>query len=158
MSEQEKKSLSESEVEIIRNAFTEAAIRLTNVIVDQVSAPRNDGSYKHHLYDIPFQLNGQPSKEWSKRFMDAWDNEMQQCPADKPESIKVIDDKIVLYGTRMEDVAYCHLRELKKAVHVANTTASIPAQKLTELLTNAKKRQIAWKTHIKNMADQLDFS
>jgi hypothetical protein len=106
--------------------FTWEPVHILNVIVDEVIAPRNDGSRGSALYRIPFQLSRSPTRLWCDLFVRAWDHPSSYTTRHRPGIARVEGDRIVLNRTTIEEVAEVHRDTLVLALAEAN-------QKMTEI-------------------------
>lgn len=52
-------------------------IRILELIVSEVTQPRNDGTRGSALYAVPFRLSRVPSPIWEKGFLQTWDSPPQ---------------------------------------------------------------------------------
>ncbi len=125
-------------------------IKITGILVDEVTEPRNDGSSGSALYRIPFNLNQTPSVEWVRLFINAWDRPSRFTSMHRPGIASVHGSKIILDGTSIEEVEKYHKDTLKLAVQTAN-------QKLSEVLLErkelAKQKEKQREQHQKNIDD-----
>jgi hypothetical protein len=74
-------------------------IRILNVIVDEVTSPRADGTRGSALYAIPLRLSDYPSAEWSRIFTSTWDRPPSFTTMHRPGIARVQGNRIVLDGT-----------------------------------------------------------
>ena len=95
-------------------------IRITGIIKDEISEPRNDDSPRSALYSIPFSLSGTPDTEWSRLFVRIWDNPPSFTTMHRPKIASVYGDKVVLNGTTIEEVERYHKKTLQLVVSVTN--------------------------------------
>ncbi len=95
-------------------------IKITGVILDEVTQPKLDGTAGSALYRIPFRLSRQPSPEWSKLFVHTWDMPPRATSMHRPRIARVTADKIILDGTTMEEVQKYHKETLQLCVTEAN--------------------------------------
>jgi hypothetical protein len=49
-------------------------IRLIEIVANEVGTPRNNGTPGSALYRVPIRLSRSPSAEWSRCFVETWDN------------------------------------------------------------------------------------
>jgi hypothetical protein len=95
-------------------------IRILNIVVDEVTAPRNDGTRGSALYCVPFQLSRRPSSEWADGFVHNWDHPPQWDTSHRPGIARVSGDKIYLDGTTIEEVRDTHRQTLMLALDATN--------------------------------------
>src|SRR6267378_1916632 len=95
-------------------------IKITRIIVEEVTEPRNDGTDGSALYSIPFALSRQPPSEWAILFLDAWDRPFHYTTMHRPGIASVRGSTVTLNGTTIEEVARYHRNTLQLAVDEAN--------------------------------------
>src|SRR5690606_15391603 len=79
-------------------------IKIKGILADEVSEPKNDGTIGSALYKIPFELNRVPNSTWRKIFINAWDHPESYDNMHRPGIASVLGNKIILYGTTIEEV------------------------------------------------------
>ncbi len=89
-------------------AGAEGPIRITGVIVDEVTEPRPDGTGGSALYRIPLRLSRRPSHEWAGLFERTWDHPPRWTTMHRPGIVSVQGDRVILDGTTMEEVERYH--------------------------------------------------
>jgi hypothetical protein len=105
------------------SSFTPAAfdpVRITGVVVDEVGAPRGDGTRGSALYVVPFQLSRQPPAGWDDAFVANWDRPPRFTSMHRPGIASVHGDRIILDGTTVQEVERYHRETLILAVNEAN--------------------------------------
>lgn len=95
-------------------------IKIVGMIEDEVSTPRGDGTPGGDLYRIPFQLSGQPPREWCERFLRAWKHPQAFTLMHRASIARVEGDRIVLDGTTIQEVEIAHRDTLLLCVQQAN--------------------------------------
>ena len=95
-------------------------VRILGVVVDQVTAPRNDGTPGSALYRIPFQLSRRPSSDWASVFVQKWDRPTSFTTSHRPGIASVVGDKVYLDGTTIEEVETTHRDTLVLALQEMN--------------------------------------
>ena len=95
-------------------------IKIVGIIASEVGTPRNDGTQGSALYAVPFQLSRRPSSEWARRFAEVWSNPPSYSTRHRPSIARVEDDRIILDGTTVEEVAEVHRDTLKVVVEKVN--------------------------------------
>jgi hypothetical protein len=83
-------------------------IKVTGVIVEEVTQPRNDGTRGSGLYAVPFRLSRSADSVWADLFVNNWDRPPQWTSMDRPGIASVYGSKVVLDGTTMEEVERYH--------------------------------------------------
>ena len=95
-------------------------IRITRVIVEEVTEPRNDGTSGSALYTIPFQLSARPPADWGSLFVKHWNRPPRYTTMHRPGIARVSGNKILLEGTTIEEVKDYHRDTLQLAVNATN--------------------------------------
>jgi hypothetical protein len=95
-------------------------IKITRVIVEDITAPRNDGTHGNALYSIPFALSRRPPTEWAKMFGGNWSHPPQFTTMHRPGIASVQGATITLNGTTIEEVESYHRDTLQLAVAETN--------------------------------------
>ena len=95
-------------------------LRITRVIVEEVTEPRNDGTRGSALYTIPFQLSARPPADWGSLFEKHWNRPPRYTAMHRPGIARVSGNKILLEGTTIEEVKDYHRDTLKLAVDATN--------------------------------------
>lgn len=123
-------------------------IRILNIITDEITTPKMDGTRGSALYKIPFQLSRKPSKLWSKLFVQVWDSPPRFTSMHRPGIASVVGDKIVLDGTTIDEVRQYHKDTLDLCIAETNKKAKESAEKIQkqEILEQQKRDE-----HFKNV-------
>lgn len=95
-------------------------IRITRVIVEDITEPRNDGTRGSMLYSIPFALSRRPPSEWGELFIPNWDRPPRWTARHRPGIARIDDSIISLNGTTIEEVERYHRDTLQLAVDQTN--------------------------------------
>jgi hypothetical protein len=95
-------------------------IRILNVIVDEVTSPRLDGTQGSALYAIPLQLDRSPTSEWAEIFEHTWKHPPSSTSMHRPGIAGVQGDRIVLDGTTIEEFREYHRDTLKGVMKETN--------------------------------------
>ena len=95
-------------------------IKITGVIVDDVTTPKMDGTRGSGLYAVPFQLSRRPSKEWAEAFEHTWKNPPRFTNMHRPGIGRVSGDRVILDGTTIEEVQNVHRETLILVVDRVN--------------------------------------
>jgi len=96
------------------------SIRILNIVVDEVTTPRNDGSRGSALYAIPLQLSCDPSSEWSAIFEQVWNHPPEYTGMHRPGIARVEGDRIILDGTTPDEFEKYHRNTLKLVMKETN--------------------------------------
>jgi TIR domain-containing protein len=132
-------------------------IRITEILADDVSQPRNDGTRGSALYAVPFQLSRTPSSIWKKAFLQTWEHPPTWTSMHRPGIARIQGDRIILDGTTLEEVERYHQTTLLQAVSAANSVeAQIQAASLKQEALQGKKSEEHRKS-VKEAAKRIKF-
>ena len=95
-------------------------IKVTRVIVEDITEPRNDGTRGSALYSIPFALSRTPPPEWEKLFTENWNHPPRFTTMHRPGIAKIHGATVTLDGTSIEEVERYHRDTLQLAVAQTN--------------------------------------
>ena len=95
-------------------------IRITRVIVEDVTEPTNDGSAGSALYAVPFALSRRPPSEWAQAFTANWDHPSRWTSMHRPGIARVSGTTVTLDGTTIEEVERYHRDTLQLVVAETN--------------------------------------
>jgi hypothetical protein len=95
-------------------------IKITRVVVEDVTEPRNDGTAGSALYSVPFALSSQPPSEWTQLFSENWNHPPRWTTMHRPGIARVSGSTICLNGTTIEEVEQYHRDTLQLAVDETN--------------------------------------
>lgn len=95
-------------------------IKITRVIVEDITSPRNDGTHRSALYSIPFALSRRPPSEWAQMFSGNWSHPPRHTGRHRPGIASVQGATVWLNGTTIEEVEECHRDTLQLAVAETN--------------------------------------
>lgn len=112
-------------------------IKITRLIVEKVTEPRNDGTPGSALYAIPFALSQRPHPVWQKLFIQNWNRPPSFTQMHRPGIARIKGSTVILDGTTIEEVEKYHRNTLLSAVAATN-------QEFRKWLDN-QNRINAWK-------------
>ena len=95
-------------------------IKITRVIVEEVTEPRNDGTRGCALYTVPFALSRRPPSEWAQIFVATWDHPPQWSTMHRPGIARVSGATVTLNGTTIEEVEQVHRDTLQLTLDETN--------------------------------------
>jgi hypothetical protein len=95
-------------------------IKITRVIVEDITEPRNDGTPGSALYSIPFALSRRPSSEWVQLFTENWNHPPRWTSMHRPGIATVSGATVVLNGTTIAEVERYHRDTLQLAISETN--------------------------------------
>lgn len=146
------------DVAILSRAISEEEpIKVRGILVNEVSQPKNDGTYGSALYRIPFELNRSPSYEWVKLFISAWDRPSSFTSMHRPGIASVQGNKIILDGTEIEEVEKFHKATLMSAVSYANTTLKEIHDERNRIEEQKNREQEMIRKKVKDISDRMRF-
>lgn len=132
-------------------------IRILEIIAEEVTVPKMDGSFGSALYAVPFKLSRRPSYQWIELFTMNWDNPPQFSTMHRPGIASVHGDKIILNGTTMEEVRNYHKKTLLLCVDLANESEKrlIEAERVRREIEERRKREHY--NAVQAIADEIKF-
>ena len=95
-------------------------IKITRVIVEEITEPRNDGTPGCALYSIPFALSVTPPSEWVQLFAENWDHPHRWTTMHRPGIASVYGSTVTLDGTTIDEVERYHRDTLQLAITETN--------------------------------------
>lgn len=95
-------------------------VKITRVIIEEITEPRNDGTPGSALYSIPFALSLRPPAEWIELFTQNWNHPPRFTMMHRPGIAKVHDATVTLEGTTIDEVERYHRDTLQLAVAETN--------------------------------------
>jgi len=132
-------------------------IRIIEIVVKDVSKPRNDGTPGSALYNVPFQLSLRPPAAWAEYFPHVWDHPSSYTSAHRPGICRVVGDRIWLNGTTLEEVEKPHRATLQFALDETNRKyAELEAKERAEAIRK-RTEQEAHEQHVQEAAKKIKF-
>jgi len=95
-------------------------IKITRVIIEDITEPRNDGRPGSALYSIPFALSRRPPEGWGELFIESWNHPPRYTSMHRPRIASVHGTTVELNGTTIDEVERYHRDTLQLAVQEAN--------------------------------------
>jgi hypothetical protein len=95
-------------------------IKITRVIVEEITEPRNDGAPGSALYSIPFALSITPPSEWVQLFTENWNHPPRWTSMHRPGIASVYGATVTLDGTTIDEVESYHRDTLQLAIAETN--------------------------------------
>jgi len=95
-------------------------IKITRVIVEDITEPRNDGTPGSALYSIPFALSRTPPTEWMQLFTENWNHPPRFTTMHRPGIANIYGSTVTLNGTTIEEVERYHRDTLQLSVAETN--------------------------------------
>lgn len=115
-------------------------IRITGIIIEGVTQPRNDGTRGSALYTVPLQLSRRPSKGWADLFVQTWNHPPHLTTMHRPGIAQIIGDSTILNGTTMQEIENYHLDTLKLVVERVNAL-SLESEKANQKRAEENERK-----------------
>ncbi len=115
-------------------------IKILGINQEEVTVPKMDGTRGSGLYSIPFLLNQCPSREWCEIFINKWDHPRHYSTMHRPGIAKVVEDKIILEGTTIQEVKKYHRDTLIMCVNDTNEEYKILRNKEIKQQQNELKK------------------
>lgn len=132
-------------------------IRILNIIKEDITAPRNDGTRGSALYAIPFQLSAYPSRQWCELFLQAWRNPSRFSTMHRPNIAKIVGDRIILDGTTIEEYKQYHHETLQSAVSEANRKKQALIQAKQEEVKRKAQQDHEFRSNIDSQLNDINF-
>lgn len=136
---------------------TSSPLKITGIIADQVSAPRNDGTPGSALYRVPFRLSRSPSHYWAEAFVKTWDMPPQFTSMHRPGIARVTGNTIVLDGTTLEEVERYHRDTLKLCVNEANRIEESHLKERERRANQAIQKEVQRRDQIADAVSRIRF-
>ena len=132
-------------------------IRITGVILDEVTSPKNDGSRGSALYKVPFQLSRRPTDEWKRLFLYNFDHPPSFTMMHRPGIARIIGDKLILDGTTIEEIEKYHQKTLKLVVKETNQKIREYEQEKAAQARATRDKEQEHRKNLNDIAGKLDF-
>jgi hypothetical protein len=132
-------------------------IKIVGIIASQVGTPRNDGTQGSALYAVPFRLSRPPSSEWARRFAEVWRSPPSYSPRHRPSIARVEDDRIILDGTTVEEVAEVHRNTLKVVIKKVNHDVEVWERQRQKEAAEKAERIRSHRQSVEDAAKKITF-
>lgn len=140
-----------------KNASEYSEITILNLIVDEVSSPKNDGTPGSALYRVPFRLSASPSREWAQTFINNWNHPPTYTSMHRPGIARVTGNKIILDGTTLEEVKKYHRDTLVIAVEETNKKMKSYYERKKREEEQKKKEHEEHRKKIEDVSKDINF-
>lgn len=140
-----------------REASPSGPLRIVGVIVDEVTQPTMDGTQGSALYTVPFRLSRRPSRRWSEIFLNYWDSPPKFSMMHRPGIARVVDSKIILDGTTMDEVKKYHRKTLSLCVSKANEEEARVLKRRRQNDERQRQKTAQHRVTVEKIASELDF-
>jgi hypothetical protein len=115
-------------------------IKITRVLVEDVTEPARDGTAGSMLYSIPFALSANPPSEWAERFVENWNHPRRFTTMHRPGIARLSGATVIFDGTTIEEVDGYHRDTLQLAIEETN-------RQYHDLLREQEQRQAREEAH-----------
>lgn len=132
-------------------------IKIVEVVTEEITEPRDDGTPGSALYAIPFKLNRTPSELWSKIFVRVWDSPPSFSTMHCPGIARVVGDRIILDGTTVEEVKSTHKETLELCVSEANRMEAAELKRRNEKEKAEQDRRDSFRKDVEEKASGIEF-
>lgn len=132
-------------------------IRITKLIGEEITEPRNDGTRGSALYTVPFLLSDTPPSGWAHLFIRHWDRPSHFTPLHRPGIARVTRDRILLEGTTVEEVEGTHLPTLKLAVNAANEGYRAALLREEQRARLKEEQRVRHRRNVDDVARRISF-
>lgn len=132
-------------------------VKILGIKQEEVTVPKMNGTRGSALYTIPFLLNQSPSLEWCHIFIDKWNRPSSWTTMHRPGIATVIQDKIVLNGTTIEEVKKYHRDTLIMCVEDSNSDYKRMMDKKIEDKKKEQSRINEFEESLKRNIDDITF-
>lgn len=132
-------------------------IRITGVIQDGITEPRNDGTYRSALYTIPFALSRLPPTEWASLFIENWDHPPRYTTMHRRGIASIRGATVILDGTTIDEVERYHRDTLQLALAESNRQYREWLDKQEQLRAMEEAQRKEHEKHVESVAKRLEF-
>ena len=132
-------------------------IKITRVVVEEITEPPNDGTPGSALYSIPFALSASPPSEWGDLFIENWNHPPQWTTMHRPGIASVYGSTIILDGTTIEEVERYHRDTLQGAVAKTNAQYREWRQREEQRLAREEEARDARRKRIEGASKRIKF-
>ena len=133
-------------------------IKITGIVTEKVTEPRNDGTAGSALYSIPFSLSRRPDPQWARLLVENWDHPESFTTMHRPGIARVAGNTIVLEGTTIDEVEKYHHETLREAVKKANRQYRLWLEKQQEDRGRQEATSQEHKSHVEDVASRIRFN
>ena len=132
-------------------------IKITGIIEEGITTPRNDGTHGSSLYSIPFSLSKQPPEKWADRFIANWNEPSSYTSMHRPGIAEIDGDTITLNGTAIEEVEKYHRKTLLLAIKTTNQEYRQWLLKQEQIQKQEQIGRDKHRQHVKDIAKRIKF-
>lgn len=132
-------------------------IKITRVIVEDITQPRNDGTRGSALYSIPFALSRRPPSEWAELFVENWNHPPQWTSMHRPGIATLSGSTVALNGTTIEEVERYHRDTLQLAVNETNRQYREWLNEQDQRLAREKATRDSHRKRVEDISKKITF-
>lgn len=132
-------------------------IKIVEIITDEVTAPRNDGTRGSALYKVPFLFSSVPPREWKEFFIANWDYPPRLTFKHRPGIAKFYAKKLILDGTTIEEVNDVHQETLQLVIEKTNADYRNWKQRAEREEIEEQARQEEHRQHVNKLVESISF-
>lgn len=132
-------------------------IKIVELVTQEITEPRDDGTPGSALYAIPFKLNRTPSELWRQIFLQVWDSPPSFSLMHRPGIARIVGDRIILDGATIEEVESTHKGTLELCVSEANRIAAAELRKRKAKEEAEREKSTSFRKDIEEKARDIKF-
>ena len=132
-------------------------LKLTEVLMDDVGRPRNDGTRGSALYAVPIGLNRTPDSVEAQLLVQHWDSPPQFTTSHRPGILQVLGDRVVLERTTMDEIESCHAETLRLVIEKTNADAAAYRESQRKQADAQVHRDHEHDDHVREVAARIHF-
>lgn len=125
-------------------------VKIIGVIMEEVGAPRNDGTAMSRWHRVPLKLSRQVDRKWEIAFERAWNTSTRFANVRRTSIAKVNGDRINMSCTTIDEVLNDHKMDLIQCVLETNR---IMAEKEAADQAEAEAFRLRLEEHKKHLAE-----
>ncbi len=132
-------------------------IKILEIVAEDVTKPRNDGTRGSALYAVPFKLSRTPPSDWCSLFLMKWASPRVFSSMHRSSICKIRGDRIVLDGTTLEEVQSYHKKTLMVCLEDANAAYAAVVRERESERTLQEENDRACERHVEDVASKITF-
>lgn len=132
-------------------------IKITGIIVEGITTPRNDDTPGSSLYSIPFSFSEQPPEEWADLFIANWNEPLNFTSMHRPGIAEIDGATVILNGTTIEEVEKYHRATLLLAVRSTNEEYRRRLLKQEQIQKQEQTRLEKHRQHVEDISKRIKF-
>jgi hypothetical protein len=132
-------------------------IRIVEVIIEDITLPRNDGTRGSGLHKVPFRLSRRASSLWAQYFVHNWDHPRSYTSMHRPGIARVSGDVLYLDGTTIEEIEKYHKQTLDIVLDDTNKMVAAAEENIRKKAEEEAESQRKQEEQIREAASKLKF-